>query len=472
MKRIIALLLALFALLSLASCGSAQSNDEKMEYKGELFGPVSVGEGIEDVYVGLDTGFVYIFKASDTETPSQYFTTSGFDDVGNCLRTIRAVDADFDGFSDLLIPFRRVDDYQYYYVYLWSPASDGFILIPSMSSIGNIEIFDGYLTGVSAEHGVYAAVKYTWKNGELKEDEETDELLSQAREYARGLLGKDAFSLTFARDELIDMTISKLYFVTENGEAVAYIAASYDGSRFFYSPLSSVYFEIIRDGDTYSKGQNYSKLEYDGTVVGYAREEYSKLSANQKEYYDMISEKLNAYVPFEFESSDAVAALGAFMKDNPVWYLCFIPETAGDRAAGKYVYSWDNYNYDTSKEGLSEKMREYSERISSLVSEMPTGLEPIEKYVYLAQKLRVEAEEEHHHGPEDGLSVYIPGDSLFERAAKTYAYMCEKAELYCTWDGGTNYIMDKTEKRAVSVYNTYAYDAGSDGWFEEFYAGE
>ena len=105
---------------------------------------------------------------------------------------------------------------------------------------------------------------------------------------------------------------------------------------------------------------------------------------------------------------------------------------------------------------------------------MPEGLEPIGKYVYLAEKMYIESEEEHHHGTgEDGIALFIPGETVEERAAKTFAYMCETAELYCTWnEDGPNEIMDGTEKKTVSVYETYSIPAGSEEWFNAFFKGE
>ena len=473
MKRISAVLLVILTVLSFASCGGKQADEaDGAEYTGELFGPVAVGEGEEDIFVGTDTSFVHIFKASDTKTPFQSFTTSGFDDVANSAKSIVAADADFDGFTDLIIPFRRVNDYQYYYVYLWNKDSGGYVFVPSASSIGNIEVKDGYISGVSAEHGSYEECEFVFEDGEFVDRNGRDEGIATAREYAAGLLGKDDFSLTFARDELIDMALSKLYFLTEGGEVTAYIAATYDNDRVFYSPLSDVYFEIVKRDGEYKKGDSFSKMEYDGVAEGYESAAFSKLNDNQKEYYDMIAEKLRAYDKIDYESPDAVAAMDAYMKDHPVTSLCFVPQIAGYSVRGKYVYTWDNYNTETSKDVLEEKMNEYSERISSVVGEMPTGLEPIEKYVYLAQKLRSLSDEEHHGGEENGMSVYIPGDSLDEKAAKTYAFMCEKAELYCTWDGAVNCIMDGDEKREVRVYDTYPFPGGSDEWFEVFFAEE
>ena len=473
MKRITAILLILVTVFSLASCKSGKTDEpEAAEYAGELFGPVAVGEGEEDIYVAVDTSFVHIFKASETKIPFQSFTTSGFDDVENSAKSVIPADVDLDGYTDLIIPFRRVDDHQYYYVYMWSRENGGYTFIPSASSIGNIEVKDGYIVGVTAEHGSYEECEYVFENGEFVNRNSEDEGIGTAREYAEGLLGKDTFSLIFARDELIDMALSRLYFVTEDGEATSYIAVTYDNTRAFYSPLSDVYFEIVKRDGEYKKGDSFSKMEYNGTAKGYESAALSKLNENQKVYYDMIAEKLLAYDKIDYESPDAAAAMEAYMKDHPVMSLCFVPEIIGYSVKGKYVYSWDNYNTETSKDVLAEKMNEYSERISSVVGEMPTGLEPIEKYVYLAQKLHYLAEEEHHEGKENGMSVYIPGDSLDEKAAKTYAYMCEKAELYCTWDGAVNYIMDGDEVRAVRVYDAYPFAGGSDEWFNEFYAEE
>ncbi|MBQ6262677.1 MAG: hypothetical protein IJK58_04100 [Clostridia bacterium] len=472
MKRITAILLILVTVFSLASCKGGKTDEpETAEYTGELFGPVALGEGEEDIYVGVDTSFIHIFKASETKIPFQSFTTSGFDDVSNCIRAIRAEDVNFDGKCDLIIPFRRVDDYQYYYVYICGEGSV-YSFEPSMTGIGNIEVGDGFLTGISSEHGLYKETRYFWVDGVLEDEDGLDEQIGVAEEYAKGVLGKDALSLSFIRDELVDRTISKLYIAEENGEQIAYFAVSYDGTRVFYSPMSQTYFEIVKDGGEYSKGLSYEKLDYNGVPLGYAETAYEGLSDNQKEYYEMIGDRLRSYEDISFESPDAAEAMRAYMKDHPVWSLCFVPEIVGNSAGGYYCCTWDSYRRDVDKAALSGTMDRYKEKIRSIVSEMPTGLAQSERYVYLAEKLQITAEEEHHDGAEDGLSVYIPGDSLNEKAAKTYAFMCETAELYCSWDGEYNVIMDADEKLTVSVYDAFAYPPGSDEWINEFYSGE
>ncbi len=473
MKRITALFLALLTVVTLASCGTKPSDTaDEFEYSGELFGPVDVGEGIEKIYVGLDTGFVYVFKESETKIPYRSYASSGFDDVENSIKSITAADADFDGYTDLIIPFRRIDDYQYYYVYLWNNDGGGYSLVPSASSIGNLEVRDGYVAGVVSEHGSYEQRELVWKDGELVGRNEEDEWIGTAREYVEGYLGKDAFSLTPAGDELIDMALSRRYFVTENGEVTSYIAVTYDSTRAFTSPLTNVYTEIVEDGGEYREGESFPKTGNGGVAAGHEYVYYSELSAGQKEYYDLIAEMLRNYDEIAFESPDAPAAMEAYMKDHPEASLCFVPQIVGYSVKGKYLYTWDNYSDETSKDVLAEKMNEYSERISSAVGEMPVGLSPLEKYVYLAQKLHHLAEEEHHEGKEGGMSIYLPGDSLDERAAKTYAYMCEKAELYCTRDGEFNYIMEGGEKRAVRIYDTFTFSGGSDEWFEAYFAEE
>ncbi len=398
MKKTIALLIAAVCLISLWGCGGEPEDEAPpVKYSGEYFGPVKVGEGADDVYVGLDTAFIYIFTGENKEEPSQMFTVSGFDDVGSCLKGIKADDASADGYTDLMIPFRRVDDLQYYYVYVWDNDTSSYVLIPSMSSVGNLEVTDGCLKGIASEHGAFHEVEYIWENGRFVEDE-GDEYLQVARELAAGMLGGADVTLTFGRDELIDMTISRLYFVSEGADVTSYIAVSYDKTRGFFSPASSVYFDIVRDGDKYKKGDSHKKMEYEGIPYGYGEAEYDKLDGNQKEYYGMIGSKLHAYDKIDFESSDAAAAMNAYMKDHPVWSQCFVPQIMGYSVGGYYCYTWDNFNTETSKETLSEKMDEYSKKVSDVVSQMPTGLEPIEKYVYLAQKLSVISEEEHHHG--------------------------------------------------------------------------
>jgi|GEM_PF-2520918 len=473
MKKIIALLFAAAVMFSFAGCESERSGDEKVKYDGELFGPVKIAENVEDVWIGLNTGFVNFFKDSDRENPSQSFTTSGFDDVANSMKSITSEDVNFDGYSDVVIPFHRYDDFQFYYVYIWDKDNASFSYYPQLSGVGNLAVGDGFLSGIANEHGAYFETKYFWEDGKLISEEESDENMHLAKEYTEGLLGKEGLNVSFSRDELIDMTISKLYFVSDAEGVIAYAAVSCDNSRVFYSPLTDVYFEVERDDDGYKKGLSYSKLPYSGVPNGYSAEAFSSLDASQKDYYDMIGEKLGSFDEISFESPDAAAAMEAYLKDHPVWYCCFIPKISGYSVTGSYCYTWSNYSDDVSVEVLSEKMKEYSDKINGYVSEMPTGLQPIERYVYLAQKLRLLAEEEHHHGSDaDAMGLYIPGDSLNERAAKTFTYMCEKAELYCVWDGDYNYILDGAEKKRIAVYDTFAFVPGSDEWLNAFWAGE
>ncbi|MBR6917968.1 MAG: hypothetical protein IKN38_07260 [Clostridia bacterium] len=471
MKKLICILLALSLVPFFAGCGEEEAKTpDEVSYYGEKYGPIKINDGTDGIYIGVDTGFIYIFDEADTETSIQSFVTRGFDDIEYSKQAIRTDDMNFDGSRDLAIPFRRLDDHQFYYTYLWNNDTGMYTYDPDLMQIGDLEVCDGYLTGVKGEHGAYEEMNYYWQDGKLVSEEAFDQCAEAASAFAASLIEGGA-TVSFARDELVDMTICKLYFASAADEVKAYIAVSYDCSRAFYSPATDVYFEIKPDGDGYKTGQSYSKLAYGGAVLGYSREAYSSLSDNQKEYYDMIEEKIKSFETIDFESPDAPAAMEAFMKDNPVWSWCFIPKIVGYSVTGRYYYAWADYEENVSGDVLSEKMDEYRKKMTDVVSEMPTGLEPIEKYVYLAEKLQVLEEEEHHHGSSgDGYDLTIPGDSLYERSAKTYTYMCEIAELYCTWDGGLNHIMDGAEKKTVDLYNAFVYPAGSDGWFEVFYA--
>ena len=475
MKKIIALVTALiFAALAAAGCAGetknvpASSDEPRRAPDDGFFGPVKIAEGIEDVYVKVETSFVSVYKASDLEEPSQQFPTSGFDDVNNSARAIVTDDMNSDGYSDLTIPFRRMNDMQYYYVYLYAPESDSFTLFPEMSKIGNLTATDeGYLVGYSSEHG---ATKYYFVDGELLDEAQTDESLATAISYAKGYLGDDDLTADFIRDELVDMALCRLYLVTRSGENVAYVAVSYDLTRVFYSELSGVYFDLEYDGENFTRGVgNYSKMEYTGNISGYESKGHEALGAAGREYYDMIGERLSEFAPIDFESPDAVEAMSAYMHDDPVWYCCFTPKIEGSSVTGRYYYTWATYEDDISSEVLRTEMDKYSARIGEIVGEMPTGLEAKERYVYLAEKLRYLAEEEHHKESTDGFALEIPGETVDERIAKTFAYMCKKADIYCTWDGNYNTIMDGDTERTVSVYSTFRIVPGSDEWFDAFY---
>lgn len=416
---------------------------------------------------------MFFFKESGKETPDQYFPTSGFEDVAYSADNVRAEDVNFDGYFDIVVPFRRLYDLQFYYVYVWDGASGLLRFVPDMTNIGDFKVGDGIITGYYAEHGEPEQFEFVWKDGNIVNVGEVDETVSIAEEYAREYLGSDDVRAVFVRDELIDMAISRLFFIYEKEEIVSYIAVSYTKDRVFASPMTDVYTELIRDGDALREDGEYSREEYkEGDKYGYVREGYLNLGEKGKELYDEIASEIAAFEPVDIQSPDAPAAMDAYIKDNPLCSLFFVPEISGYSVKGKYYYSWEPYAAQADAETMRGAADEYSVMMEGAVSEMPTGLSQTEKYVYLAEKLRLLSEEEHHTGTDSVAGLYIPGDSLGEKAAKTYAFMCELADVYCTWDGEINCIIVDGEKRRVNVYDTYPYSPGTDGWFEKFYMGD
>lgn len=476
MKKIIAVLLLAALLFSFAGCASENETDEKdkeneVKYTGELKGPFFPSGSENGYLVGIDDSFIYLYKDSDREHVFQYYSVSGFDDTAYSLSGVRSEDINFDGFSDLVIPFRRVDDLQYYYAYLWDGEKGNYSLCADVMGIGEFTVCDGWIEGKEYFNGELITVKYMWEGSELESEAETDRIAALALDIAKGLTGKDGLSVTYTRDDLTDLTLTRLYTVSEGAKSIAYVAINYDMTRFFWSEMSEVFFEVSLDENgKLIKTQSYSKMKYDGVPYGFSEEEYGKLSSTEQNYYDMIREKLLAFENISYESAEAVTAYKALIKDHPIFSNYFNGEVMGNTLTGSYFYQWSTYSEEISPDVISEKLEEYRNLIFSYVESMPLGLEPIERYVFLAQKLQHECAEEHEHTVKDGFGIQISGDTSGEQIAKTFAYMCELAELYCTWDGGYNMIMAGTELTKIDLYESSRCEAGSDEWLSAFYA--
>ena len=83
--------------------------------------------------------------------------------------------------------------------------------------------------------------------------------------------------------------------------------------------------------------------------------------------------------------------------------------------------------------------------------------------------MQVMLREHHEHGLGDGFGTLIKGDSDNERYAKTYCYICEKANLYCKATGSTNIIKSGAEDVEVDLHSACRCIPGADDWKAAFY---
>lgn len=398
----------------------------------------------------------------------QTFQHSGIEDVEISKNGVMFEDVNFDGFTDVIIPQRKLGELQYYYGYLWDEEKKVFIMNLEFLNIGNPVINENSVSGTVSEHGSEHEAEFFYEDGHfVSEHEHEDPYLEVAEAYMKGFLGRDDVECLFTSWELIDSSICKKYYVTENGEPFAACAVNADGSRVFYTLLTESYTEIIFAEDAYSESaESYGKMEHTNENFTYVAEGYESLSDDEKDRYGALYSDLTAFKELETVAAEDVSALYAVFSDHPDLYNYYRVEEKHGIISAKLFCKWAPYKTPEASE-LTEAVTEYDAFIDGIVSSMPVGLEPLEKYLFLAQRLELMSKG--HEGDEVTFELLISADSQGEKIARTYMLICEKAQLYCTYEGNVNTVLVNGEKVNVSVEKSFNHVPGSEKWFSAFY---
>ncbi len=398
----------------------------------------------------------------------QTFQHSGIESLEATKNGIMFEDVSFDGFTDVLLPQRKLGEIQYYYCYIWNEEDKIFRMNMDFLNIGNPVINENFISGTVSEHGTEHEAEFYYEDGHFVSDHEHhDEYLEVALTYMRGFLGKKEIECQFTAWELIDVSICKKYYVLENGEPIAACAVNADGSRVFYTPLTEAYTEIIFSEDSYSEStESYGKMEHTNENFTYVAEGFESLSDSGKEVYGNFYNELSAYKEFELTDAAEITALYAVFSDHPEFYNYYRVEEKHGTVSATLFCKWAPYKAPEASE-LTEAANEYDAFIDEVVSSIPVGLEPLEKYLFLAQRLELMSKG--HEGDEVTFELLISGDSQGEKIARTYKLMCEKAQLYCTYEGNLNTILSDGEKVTVSVEKSFNHVPGNEKWLSAFF---
>lgn len=459
-----------------AFLGGCKGTDEpKDEFGGvdpeALLGPYSIFEGGMTFYFDLREDRLTVYENGAFDSFYQNFYHSGVSDLEASKAGIRFEDVTFDGCRDLMIPQRSVDGVQYYYGFVWDEESKNFSFEIEFLDIGNPTVSDGCILGTESHNGEMHTTEYFYVNGDFThEHHHEDEYLKIVEQYVRGYLTKESLTCEYTSWELIDNTACKKYFVYDGDRVIAAAGISPDGERVFYSALTESYYEILSQDDTFKTGdESYGKMEHTGEVFTYVATGFESLSDGERELYGKIYGDITSFVDGEYTESGAEKVIKAILNDHPeINNYCRYDEKNGVVTTTLYA-KWAPYKKPSADE-LKAALEEYDSYTDGIINSIPVGLEPTEKYIFLAQLLQILSKE--HSDDEPLLELLIAGDSKGEKLAATYKHLCEKASVYCSVDKDKNTILIGGEYVTVDVEDTFGKVPGSDEWMESFFGSD
>lgn len=472
MKKINVLLiiLSLAVTLSLFGCeknAPAENGQESID-PSTLIGPVSIFDGGMTFYIDINETSVAIYEDGSFDAPYQNFAHAGLANIEASKSGFSAVDLNFDGYLDLTVPQRTVDGIQYYYGYLWSDESKTFSFNSDILNIGNLTVGDKCLLSTEIHNGKEMVVEYYFEDGKLvHEHVEDDPLLVIAETYMKGFLKKDGIEALFTSWELIDNAICKKYFILEGDNVIASAAVNATGERVFYSPVTDSYYEITTEGEEYLQSdKTYGKIPHVGVIFTYVNAAYESLSDEEKVFYNKIYNDITTFTANEYTEENALKIVEAVLADYPELRNYFRYTERGGIVNSSFFVKGAPYK-EVVPDEINAAMDEYDAFAQGIIDTMPVGLEPEEKYIFLAQRLLVLTKEHSEHEPSFG--KMIQGDSKGEQLSRTFKFLCEKAQIYCTTEGNKNTILIDAEYVTIGLEDTFNYVPGSDKWMEQFY---
>lgn len=469
MKRSFIIITAfLMVLSSLFACEKSDGKVTEPLDPAELTEAFSIMDGGMTFRIGIDEARFNFYEDGVYDTVYQSFQHPGVESVELTKSGIRFEDANFDGFTDVLLPQRKLGEIQYYYGYFWVEEEKLFNMNSEILNIGNPVINENSIHGVVEEHGHSYEAEFFYEDGHFVSDHSHhDERMEVALTYMKGFLGKDAIECQFTSWDLVDKSICKKYFVMENGTPIAACAVNADGKRVFYSPLTEAYTEIIFAEESYAEGsESFGRMDHTNEVFTYVAEGYESLTDGEKEIYGNLYSELTEYKAIENITEEQTAPLKAVFLDHPQLYNFYRFEERHGMAEVSLYCKWAPYKTPEASE-LAKAVSEYSAFTDEIINSIPVGLEPLEKYLYLAQRLQLMVKE--HEGKDIPFELLISADSNGEKLSRTYKHLCEKAQLYCTYEGSTNTILVNGEKITVSIEKTSNNVPGSDKWQSAFF---
>ena len=472
MKKIRIILITLI-LAALILCGCEKNDGVKTPPidPETLAGPFSLFDGGMTFRIKLEEDRITIYEDGSYDTVFQTFPHSGVTDVQISTDSLKFEDFTFDGFADFYFHQRDVDGISYYYGYAWDEEAKAFYLVTDFLKIGNPVLGENCVLSTEIHNGETVTVEHYFEDGKFTHEHvEEDPYLEVANTYIRGFYGKNELKCEFTAWELIDSAICKKYYVYEGETVIAAVAVNGDGSRVFYTLLTDVYAEILKDAESYVQGEEtYAKMDHTNEVFTYVATGFEGLSEADRELYGTMYGDVMEFKPAEYTAANAEAVLTALFKDHPVMHNYVRYTEKGGIITTEFFVKWAPYKTPV-PDDIKDAVNEYDAYTDEIINSIPVGLEPMEKYLFLAQRLQLltkgHSHEEGEECDEPLFEILISGDSKGERLARTYKYLCEKAQLYCEYDGKENTILQSTTKFTVNLEEAFRYAPGSEKWLE------
>ncbi len=476
MKKTSTLIILLILAFALILCGCEKEDGVKTPPidPTTLAGPFSIFEGGMTFYVDVQSNRAVIYEDGSFETVFQTFSHAGVADVEISKAGIKFEDFTFDGFCDFYFPQRTVDGIQYYYGFIWEEETMSFVMEVDFLNLGNPTLGENCILSTEVHNGETVTVEYYYKDGKFTHEYiEEDPYLPVAKTYIKGFLAKEDLEVEFTSWELIDSAICRKYYVYEGETVVSAVAVNADGSRVFYSPLTESYFEIIKEGEAFVQSdESFGKMPHTNEVFTYVPTGFESLSEDDRELYGKMYADMIDLTAAQYTEATAETVIEAVFEDYPVLRNYVRYKDKGGIVTTEFYVKWAPYKTADAEE-IKAAVKEYEEYTDEIINTIPVGLEPMEKYLFIAQRLQLLTKGHNHdHSGEDCgeplFEILISGDSKSERLSRTYKYLCEKAQLYCRCEDGENVILQGTTYFEVDLEEAFNYAPGSERWLEKF----
>ncbi len=475
MKKISIILISIILTAILILCG-CEKNDgvETPPIDPEtLTGPFDLFDGGMTFRIDIAKDRITIYEDGSYDTVFQTFLHSGVADLETSKNGVKFEDFTFDGFKDFYFPQRDVNGISYYYGYAWDEENKAFVLVTDFLKIGNPTLGENCILSTEIINGETVTVEYYFQDGKLTHEHiENDPYLVVANTYMRGFFGKNELKAEFTTWELIDSAICRKYYVYEGETVISAAAVNADGSRVFYTPLTETYVEILHDGESYTQGDvNFNKMEHTNEVFTYVATGYESLSDADRELYGTIYSDIMEFKAAEYTDANAETVLTALLGDHPIMHNYVRYKEKGGIITTEFYVKWAPYKAPV-PDDIEDAVKEYDAYTDEIINSIPVGLEPMEKYLFLAQRLQLLTKGHNHEEGEECeeplFEILISGDSKGERLARTYKYLCEKAQLYCEVNGKENIILQGNTHFTANLEEAFNYAPGSEKWLEKW----
>lgn len=263
MKKVICLIIALAALLTLCACGAAEED----EYADDTTGKAAPSWKNSIEY----EGFFYVSPTTKLLYAHDFGKVTLWDNDGNgkilqeleydssdsdVLDRFEFEDFNGDGYTDIRAPFGTSGGNSYYNLWLWSDTIYSFIFCDEYQATPNpVHEEDGSVTSI-VDKGLFGIVtlhhKFDSGLNFVVDSVETEDLSVIAENAGTALLSAD--ETAEVSHKTINGTECKIYLSKKGGEEVGYIACAADSAWYVDTTLAGAYRRVSDEGGEFVAG--------------------------------------------------------------------------------------------------------------------------------------------------------------------------------------------------------------------------